>query len=527
MQRVSPIERFAMRHVIVSLIAAAAAVAVLADDPSSPVQVPPGRLRFEPVKLVPRDGSSAVIAEFGHLTVLENRSRPYGAVIELAFVRFKAKSSHPGTPVIWLAGGPGGSGTQDAEGAILPLFQTIAEFSDVIALDQRGMGLSAPRLECPGRFDLPLDRPMERNFVLAAFREKAGGCRELWQARGVDLASYNTAESARDIEDLRRALGVPRVSLLAGSYGSHLALAAIRLFESSIERAVLFGVQGPDHMERLPGDFQEVLVRIDDMVKRTPLLAERMPTFLGAVQIVMSKLEREPIRVESVDPGTGERRTVTLGKFDLQCFTRNMLSSREQISRLPGLFLAMLRGDFQALAAISIAGRKSAAPPAVDFTMRCASGSSSARRARIAAQAQTALLGDGADFPIPAVCDAWGVPDLGEDFRAPISSSVPVLFVSGTLDAHTPTSNAREVLAGFSNGRLLVVDGGAHCLLGFSLPKGRKITAKFLRGDSVSTARLSSPAFEFFVPELSREGTVAAEFGRSLRAPLGYIPFPH
>jgi pimeloyl-ACP methyl ester carboxylesterase len=517
-----------MRQIVVSVFSVAVALTTaLAEDPASPVRVPPGRLRFEPVKLVPRDGSSAVIAEFGHLTVLENRSRPEGAVIELAFVRLKAKSSHPGTPVVWLAGGPGGSGTQDAEGAILPLFQTIAEFSDVIALDQRGMGLSQPRLDCPGRFDLPLDRPMQQDVVLAAFREKAGECRQQWQARGVDLASYNTVESARDIEDLRLALGVPRISLLAGSYGSHLALATIRLFEGSIERAVLFGVQGPDHMQRLPGDFQQVLVQMDEMVKRTPLLAERMPSFLGVVETVMSKLEHDPVRVESVDAGTGERRTVTLGKFDLQCFTRNMLSSREQISRLPGLYLAMLQGDFQELAASSIAGRRSAAPPAVDFTMRCASGGSPARRALVAEQAPKSLLGDAADFPIPAVCDAWGVPDLGDGFRAPISSRVPVLAISGTLDAHTPAANAREVLAGFSNGRQLLVEGGAHCLLGFSLPKGRKIAAKFLRGDSVSTARLSTPAFGFLVPGMSREAAIAAEFGRSLRAPLGYIALPH
>jgi pimeloyl-ACP methyl ester carboxylesterase len=78
-----------------------------------------------------------------------------------------------------------------------------AESADVIALDQRGMGRSLPRLDCPGNFDLPLDRPMERNFVLAAFRERAGECRAYWTRRGVDLAFYNTNESARDLEDLR------------------------------------------------------------------------------------------------------------------------------------------------------------------------------------------------------------------------------------------------------------------------------------------------------------------------------------
>jgi pimeloyl-ACP methyl ester carboxylesterase len=172
---------------------------------------------------------------------------------------------------------------------------------------------------------------MERDFVLAAFRERAEECRAHWTRKGVDLASSNTNESARDLEDLRRALDVPKVSLLAGSYGTHLALATIRLFETSIERAVLFGVQGPDHMERLPGDFQTVLEEIDRMVRRTPLLAERMPSFLGAIQIVLERLERDPVSAEAVDPATGDRRTVKVGKFDLQCFTRNLLASGDQI----------------------------------------------------------------------------------------------------------------------------------------------------------------------------------------------------
>ena len=509
-----------MRHSVFPVLCLTASIGLAQESPAAPA--PPPRIRTTPYLLQPRDGSRAVTAELGWVTVPENHSRLDGPSIELAFIRFRTAAVRPGPPVVWLAGGPGGSGTLDAEGAILPLFLSIAENADVIALDQRGMGRSLPRLDCPGSFDLPLDRPMERNFVLAAFRERAEECRAYWTRRGVDLASYNTNESARDLEDLRRALGVPKISLLAGSYGTHLALATIRLFETSIERAVLFGIQGPDHMERLPGDFQNVLAQVDLLVRQTPLLAERMPSFLGAIQLVMERLERDPIAVEAVDPATGDRRTVRVGRFDLQCFTRNLLASGDQISRLPGLYLAMLQGDFHELAASSLSSRRSASPPAVDFTMRCSSGGSAARREKIRTQSAKTLLGEVADFPMPDVCDAWGVPDLGPAFRAPVSSGIPVLFVSGTLDAHTPAANAREVLAGFPNGRHVIVDGGAHCLLGFSLPKGRKLAAKFLRGNPVSNARLAMPPFGFRVPGLTRDAAIAAEFGRSLRPPPGY-----
>ena len=53
-------------------------------------------------------------------------------------------------------------------------------------------------------------------------------------------------------------------------------------------------------------------------------------------------------------------------------------------------------------------------------------------------------------------------PDLGPDFRAPVESRVPTLFISGSLDGRTPTANAHEVLRGFPDARHLIVENGGH-----------------------------------------------------------------
>ena len=55
-----------------------------------------------------------------------------------------------------------------------------------------------------------------------------------------------------------------------------------------------------------------------------------------------------------------------------------------------------------------------------------------------------------------------GDPDLGDDFRGPLHSDVPALFVSGTLDGRTPPSNVEELLPGFPNGRHIVIENGEH-----------------------------------------------------------------
>lgn len=54
------------------------------------------------------------------------------------------------------------------------------------------------------------------------------------------------------------------------------------------------------------------------------------------------------------------------------------------------------------------------------------------------------------------------MPQLDASFRSPLASDVPTLFISGTLDVRTPLSNAEEIQKGFSNSRLVVVEGAAH-----------------------------------------------------------------
>ena len=68
-----------------------------------------------------------VDAELGVLLVPENRRDPRSNLIELAFVRFKSTAQTPGPPVVYLAGGPGGSGSGTATGSRFPLFMAMRE----------------------------------------------------------------------------------------------------------------------------------------------------------------------------------------------------------------------------------------------------------------------------------------------------------------------------------------------------------------------------------------------------------------
>jgi pimeloyl-ACP methyl ester carboxylesterase len=111
----------------------------------------------------------------------------------------------------------------------------------------------------------------------ASLRPLLIACRDHWQAEGVDLAAYNTVENAADLNDLRLALGYGKVTLVGGSYGSHLALQVLRQYPRAVERIVLYGVEGPDHTWDDPAGVLATLGRIAAAAERSPVFSQRIP----------------------------------------------------------------------------------------------------------------------------------------------------------------------------------------------------------------------------------------------------------
>jgi pimeloyl-ACP methyl ester carboxylesterase len=130
--------------------------------------------------------------------------------------------------------------------------------------------------------------------------------------------------------------------------------------------------------------------------------------------------------------------------------------------------------------------------------MDCASGQTAARRALIQREAKETLLEDFANFPFPDVCEEWKAPDLEDEFRSAVRSDVPVLFISGTLDARTPVSNAEEYRKGFANSTHIIIDGAVHSdPLFLSSPKIKDGMLEFLRGQPVTVTKITLPPMKF------------------------------
>ncbi len=137
--------------------------------------------------------------------------------------------------------------------------------------------------------------------------------------------------------------------------------------------------------------------------------------------------------------------------------------------------------------------------------MDCASSASVKRRQIINAQASGTLLGTLLDFPLPEWCNAWGVPQLPSTFRAPLRSTVPVLFIAGTIDGQTPLSNAQEIRRGFPNGALFTVENAGHDPSMFmSSPRLIDSINDFIAGKRTSDVTFKAPPLRFVLPGSSQ-----------------------
>ena len=131
-------------------------------------------------------------------------------------------------------------------------YQHFQKFADVVLLDQRGTGQSAPNMRTKSKLKLPLDKLLTEKESREALYNFMKSTRQELIDRGIDLNAYNTKESAADLDDLRKALGYSKISIWGQSYGSHLGLTYLKYYGQKVDKAILGGVNGLNQRLRMP-----------------------------------------------------------------------------------------------------------------------------------------------------------------------------------------------------------------------------------------------------------------------------------
>ncbi|WP_158887861.1 alpha/beta hydrolase [Amycolatopsis anabasis] len=180
---------------------------------------------------------------------------PDGAKLEVAVSRLKATNPKTRRGVLLLnPGGPGGPGLNLPLrfGELMP--RSVTDSYDLIGFDPRGTGHSSPvtceltpQQQDPGKV-IPYPAPngdITENVAFA--RQIAAQCA---QHSGSVLPHITTANTARDMDRIRAALGEQKISYFGVSYGSYLGGVFTTLFPERSDRIILDSVVDPRNVWR-------------------------------------------------------------------------------------------------------------------------------------------------------------------------------------------------------------------------------------------------------------------------------------
>lgn len=504
------------------LVPALLAPGIAADAAAQEAPAPePGTLFLHPERFELEDGSYGEV-ERGLLFVPADRSRPDAGVVAVVVHRFPADpgADADAPPIFRLHGGPGFGGLEleDPGDYFEPQVEPYTRFADVVVVGQRGFGPSMPDTGCEGVEAPIFDPAAPEEARTRALREASRKCQEWWRERGLPLEGLNAREAAADVVDVADALGYDRITLWGVSFGSHWAMAILRYHPERVARALLGGMEGPDHTYDMPTGILNALRRVAADAEAAPELAPWIPEggLVDALRETIRRVEREPVEVTAEDPDTGEERTATITADILRTVADGYSSvpdSLHDMAAWPADVLRLRAGRFDAIAGRALPGDGDGwrrIPNAAFFMLDCASGITDERRETLLSDAAMEVVGHTA-WIYEAGCPPWDA-DLGDAFRTGFETDVPALIVHGDWDLSTPYENAVELAPAFRNGTLVTVERGTHGALEEAMAASddfRERVIRFLRTGATSgiPEGVELPQVDWVVPaELEAAG---------------------
>ncbi|WP_344312474.1 alpha/beta hydrolase [Fodinicola feengrottensis] len=192
-----------------------------------------------PPDIAAEPGAAAL--QCGTISVPLDYKRPSGPHINVAVSKLTATDKAKRRGVMLLnPGGPGGPGLDLplVFGSLMPA--SVLQSYDLIGFDPRGLGHSNP-LTCGLSAQqqqnlIPYPSPDGFAAQVASQRQVVQQC---FDHSGAQLPYITTANTARDMDQIRMGLGEPKISYLGYSYGTYLGAVYSSLFATHTDRIIL------------------------------------------------------------------------------------------------------------------------------------------------------------------------------------------------------------------------------------------------------------------------------------------------
>ncbi|MCH8978945.1 MAG: alpha/beta fold hydrolase [Armatimonadetes bacterium] len=472
----------------------------------------PGDVKIEEKSFTSREG---VVYKYdlGTIYVPENRDDPNSRVIGVGFARFRSTASSPQAPAMFiLPGGPGSSylarmkSSSSQRERLAEELARFLPFCDVVYVDQRGFSehgdVLLATMSAPKR---PTDRALTEEDWTAAFETFARETVAQYAETNVDLRGYTVKECANDVADLRKALGYDKIMLNGTSFGSQWSFAVMRLHPEIVARALLSGVEPLNHGYDMPSYVFAAVQRMWRTIDEDESFKPYLPPggMAEAARVVIERLERGEFVIQGEAQSNGEKSTIGVyGPADFPW--SNPTRILDLYHGHTEIWQRQAERGFEARTrSVDLIG------PLIDTSL----GVTPERRHRMWTDPATRYLGRGF-APGLATAEIWPSADVGDDFRTPVLSEIPVVFAQGDWDTKTPLENTFEIAPFFVNSRVIVAERGGHGVLrpiALQLPEVWAEIEEFLRTgdmDGIPARVRLAPSRRFRPPRFPAPGGI-------------------
>lgn len=425
-------------------------------------------------------------------------ARPDGVLIELHYAVLPALARHKAEDaVFFLAGGPGQSAIE-LGGAMAGRFARLNQRRDLVFVDQRGTGRSAP-LRCADDAPRAVLQPLAERSDEVQRLPRLRACLQTLQALPYgDLRFYTTEVAMADLDAVRQTLGLQRINLIGASYGTRAGLSFMRQFPQAVRRVVLDGIAPPDR--RLPDTFaQDNQAALDALLQAcadAPDCASRHPNLGATLQALLASLPRE---VQLPHPVSGRLETLRLERDSLLALLRAPLYAPTLAAALPAAIAEASVNRWAPLAALAgaLGGAGGGLATGMHLSVICAEDlgplapPTDAAELR-AARAPGQVFGSSFANFYRQACAEWPRGAVSPAFYSLPKAPAPVWLLSGGIDPVTPPRHGQRVAQALGAlARHSVLPQAGHGLLGQRCV--RDAVQRFIQADDDDTA-LAVPA---------------------------------
>ncbi|MFB7476047.1 alpha/beta hydrolase [Kitasatospora sp. NPDC056184] len=421
---------------------------------------------------------------------------PRGAGIDLAVIRHPAQDrAHRIGSLFYNPGGPAVPGTMALPTTLGQFPEEVRRRFDIVSFDPRGTGGSAS-VQC---FDDPADEQALLAGTAAGYPESADQ-QKAWAdayrrlarqcaARNPDLLPHiSTANVARDMDLLRRAVGDRRLSYLGTSYGAYLGATYANLFPGKVRALVLDSAPDPVAWSTGRGDQAATtgtLLRngsdvaaarvLDAFLDQCGQAGPRTCAFSAGTAAATRARYGELLQRLRTRPVALDGATVTAGSAVEATITS--LYATNPVANLPTGW-TRLGTTLQALWTATETPSAPGTPlppvprhsPDQALALVCSDSANPPARADWPALAASARARSGEAGPYftwaDERCADWPARDR-DRYDGPWNrpTARPVLVVANTGDPALPYEGSRAMARSLARARLLTVDGYGHTVL--------------------------------------------------------------